>query len=718
MRLLTLIHKLITMAVRLKEWMIPYTWGVGIEITNNHIINVLLREANNLIHVNENNELYVDLQLEDGIEPTDDFPVWVTTGRILEEDWRPMNGLILNWKTTSWDYARLIIWSDNNVYIDIGDGNWILLGEGSSILNCNTRTFYLENISDLTTAQEVYDWYKSWKNAIIFLERWAPYDPIYILHKDWGTELEYGSKIRFTRYDDRGYTDIAYPRLRLMVTDDVVTEIALAWENHGFLDTNGLYSVSYTPTQPYHPAPKKYVDDWLALKQDILTAWTRITIDANNVISADVSSIFIFMGTVATVNDLPANPNVGDTYLVSANGHLYAWDGTQWNDLWNTTLDLTNYFNKVTDDSDDIIEGSNHLFVDSTEKAYWNWKQNALTAWTWINIDLSNVISATPYTAWNAISISGFQITNTKPFDPENSWTLSQILKKTSTGYRWADETIWVTSVNWRTWAVTVDEFQPWSWTTWQILRKTANGYEWSDESWWGGGWGHTYYEGTWIDITNYVISNEWVLSVNNQTWAVTVNEVPTGGTTGQVLTKTANGYWWMSAMTSANVKQWVINSNTVTTATLQDIHTWVTADANNWAIIWDSYTNDVFLYHHTTTGSWQTNLIFYGVKRSSEKHTSNDWDYTVAWQLKMAITYNGSTYSCVTMRNTDDATVTNYLSVAWSGYTTPFIPTADYQPTTKKYVDSKEWHGTQAQYNALPSTKLTDWVVYNILPS
>lgn len=86
-------------------------------------------------------------------------------------------------------------------------------------------------------------------------------------------------------------------------------------------------------TQPYHPATKKYVDDGLALKQDTLTPGTRITIDANNVISADVSSIFIFMGTVATVNDLPANPNVGDTYLVSANGHLYAWDGTQWNDL-------------------------------------------------------------------------------------------------------------------------------------------------------------------------------------------------------------------------------------------------------------------------------------------------------------------------------------------------------------------------------------------------
>jgi hypothetical protein len=39
------------------------------------VINVLLRELNNLIHVNEDRELYVDLQLDPGIAPDDDFPV-------------------------------------------------------------------------------------------------------------------------------------------------------------------------------------------------------------------------------------------------------------------------------------------------------------------------------------------------------------------------------------------------------------------------------------------------------------------------------------------------------------------------------------------------------------------------------------------------------------------------------------------------------------------
>jgi len=64
------------MATRIKDGIIPYTWWIGIEITDNHVINVLLRELNNLIHVNGDRELYVDLQLDDWIAPDDEFPVW------------------------------------------------------------------------------------------------------------------------------------------------------------------------------------------------------------------------------------------------------------------------------------------------------------------------------------------------------------------------------------------------------------------------------------------------------------------------------------------------------------------------------------------------------------------------------------------------------------------------------------------------------------------
>lgn len=106
------------MAVRIKDGMIPYTWWTWIEITDNHVINVLLRALNNLIMVNDDNELYVDLQLMDNILPTSDFPVGVTTGKILQANWWQQSGLILNWKTTSGDYCRWIYANDQKLYYD------------------------------------------------------------------------------------------------------------------------------------------------------------------------------------------------------------------------------------------------------------------------------------------------------------------------------------------------------------------------------------------------------------------------------------------------------------------------------------------------------------------------------------------------------------------------------------------------------------------------
>ena len=92
-------------------------------------------------------------------------------------------------------------------------------------------------------------------------------------------------------------------------------------------------------------------------------------------------------------------------------------------------------------------------------------------------------------------------------FDPENAWTTGQVLKKTATWYNWANESWAVTSVNTKTWAVTLAtddisdanqtnkyvtaadktawnnkvSFAPASaWSTGNVLTKTAGGYDWS----------------------------------------------------------------------------------------------------------------------------------------------------------------------------------------------------------------------------------------------
>ena len=60
------------MATRVVEGKKPYTWGKAIEIDENKVISLRLRDENNLIIWDEwDNEIYVDLQLDDEITFTD-----------------------------------------------------------------------------------------------------------------------------------------------------------------------------------------------------------------------------------------------------------------------------------------------------------------------------------------------------------------------------------------------------------------------------------------------------------------------------------------------------------------------------------------------------------------------------------------------------------------------------------------------------------------------
>lgn len=362
------------MAVRIKDGMIPYTWWTGIEITNNHVINVLLREMNNLIMVNEDRELYVDLQLPDGIQPDDDFPVWVTTGKILQEDWRDQSGIILNWKTTSWDYVRLIYANDWKLYYDPWTWQWIeLWGSGTSVwVATSTALGTIKLGSD--TKQTV-----------------APETPTSTANRSYAVQLNNNNQ--------------------------------------------AIVNVPWTDTT--------------------YTAGTNITIDNNNEISANLPQALVYKGTVNDLTDLPASWTVWDTYFVEWEDGMYSWDWTQWAYVWGTGIDVTDLFNKTTDDSDDITQGTTNLFVTQAEKNYWDGKQDSLTAWSWIDIT-NNVIS------------------NDLPFNPSNQWSLGQVLKRTSTGYRWADESSW----EWN--------FDPENaGTTGQVLTKTATGYDWETIAGW-----------------------------------------------------------------------------------------------------------------------------------------------------------------------------------------------------------------------------------------
>lgn len=736
------------MAVRIKEGMIPYKWGDGIEITNNHIINVLLREANNLIHMNENRELYVDLQLDDWIAPDDDFPVGVTTGKILAEDWWQQSWLILNWKTTSGDYARLIYANDWNLYVDLWDWVWILLGWAWRLNN--VQEFTVASTSDSTTWQAVVDWYLAWNYPVIvyngttyLLETnyWTPWQAVFVNVDSWTQN-----------YMNNGYSYISRSRLWLYWTNDwqfdewETETVAKSWD---IIFANMDYTVPFIPQTPWDPATKKYVDDGLATKQDILTPWTRINIQVDpvtwdTVISADISSVMTYMWNVASPSQLPSSwQQQWDCWYDETDHTLWAWDWTQWKDVGGTGIDLTNYFNMQVNNSDDITEWSIHLFCTSIEKNYWNSKQDPLTAWNGIDIT-SNVISA-KYTAWSNISIdNNFAINNDAPFEPDNAWTLWQLLQKTSNGYEWRTLN-YVSSVNWQSWPVTVDEFDPENTgTTGQVLKKTNTGYQWenetagsytgwtginvnqstkqisntlpfnptntwsawqviklnqdwvtyswqNDESWWGWGWGGTTYYG-WDYIT--IDSSHYI---NN-----TAPFLPSAwGSTWQVLTKTSGGYTWDDVELPSgenNVKFWTVNSQWMTSSSLRPIFEWVNADVHNWAILNDSVTQDAFIFNQVKTINWNPTAVFLGKKRNSEARLWAKGYYTAQYENEVRITYSNGGYAITLLESEDDNTKTNYISALPLGYTAQdaFMPTADYEPATKKYVDSAiQWWWT-----------------------
>ena len=649
--------------------------------------------------MNEDRELYVDLQIPDGVEPDYDFEVGVTTGRILQEDWRPQNWLIINRKTTSWDYTRLITAADWKFYVDLGDWVWRLLWGGGwgGLLDCNTRTFWISNDQDFTNAQAAYDWYMSWKNAILMHE-WEWGMEMFYLAADWTSWSTHNLDFEWAEEVFVGNTNtrVKAPTIQLQAAWWTVNNIFFQyWREFGFIDPNATYVSPFIATQDYHPATKKYVDDGLALKQDKIIAGNNITINADwKTINATIPQALVYKWSVTWLNDLPSSwQTVWDTYFVEWEDAMYSWDWTQWSYVWGTGIDVTNLFNKTIDDSDDITEGSIHLFCTTAEKNYWNSKQDALTAWANIQIS-NNVISATDtvYYEWDWIDISNANvISNTAKFEPENAGSLGQFLKKTSTGYTWANIPWWWSWTTYTAWdginissnnvISATDRFTPTNTgSTGQVLKKSgANSYYWANE-WWGG-WG-------------------WNFNPQND------------GTVGQVLTKTATGYDWETLSGwVGNVKAFLLDLDNYTSEELWDILEWVSTWTDYCAIVklaqWD-----VCVYSHMTT-SWTTREYhFFSPKYNVETTNSTNGDFTTLYNTELIITSNNWVR---TAQKHDFNNYANFLKVEDSGYTTPYMPTQAYQPATKGYVDSRNWVGTQAQYDQLTPEQ---WVIYNIIPS
>lgn len=118
----------------------------------------------------------------------------------------------------------------------------------------NTKTFYLSNTSDLTTAQAILDWYLAGKNPIV-----SSYDKKFILYNASSTILVFRSAPNIGEYSDTSY--IQATKLAINYSGAIATSISSVAYGGSYLSTSVNYSTPYTPVHNGSPATKKYVDD-------------------------------------------------------------------------------------------------------------------------------------------------------------------------------------------------------------------------------------------------------------------------------------------------------------------------------------------------------------------------------------------------------------------------------------------------------------------------
>jgi len=81
-----------------------------------------LRAASNLLHYNNQDELYADLQLENWMTPTTAFPIWVNVWNVSSSDWWEQSWVLVNALASSGSYMRRLYGDDWKLYFDWGTG--------------------------------------------------------------------------------------------------------------------------------------------------------------------------------------------------------------------------------------------------------------------------------------------------------------------------------------------------------------------------------------------------------------------------------------------------------------------------------------------------------------------------------------------------------------------------------------------------------------------
>ena len=188
------------------------------------------------------------------------------------------------------------------------------------------------------------------------------------------------------------------------------------------------------------------------------------------------------------------------------------------------------------------------FYYDNWIKEYTTWKIDELE--TWLTTKQDELMSGTNIRTINWTSILWSWDITTPTWIPDPTWQSGKYLTTDWSIVSWWTVSAWVTSVNWQTWAVTVNEV-PAVWTNWQVLTVVSWAAAWANAAWSDYSW-----------VTKTI--SWWTLEI----WLRTIVDPPTSNFT---LTKPSTLQEW---------EEYVIRTISTTSYTMT-LGTWFTNPRN-----------------------------------------------------------------------------------------------------------------------------------------
>lgn len=414
------------MATRIVEWKKPYTWGQAIEVTEDKVINLKLRAENNLIIYDHwDDEIYVDLQLSDEIEPTDAFPVWVNTGRVIVDNGWDKTGTIICAKTTSWDNIKLLYADDGTLWVDNGTGTFkqiYLKGDIDTIVS--TLTDYIDAhdtvVSD-TAPSDPYEWqlwYDTTNDAL------KVYDG-----SQWTTTWGWG-----------GSWDVVWP--------------ASATDWH---------------LAVFDWATWKLIKDWGAVP-----TWdVEVSTQANNIFS---SWMKIWWGTQANYESL--TPDSNTAYLIVASQPT---PPSPWRQPWANTIA---YYPLDSANTVGDLSGNNYTLINDWGISFWtyNWVDCCyINSWMLSSQITSVSRNALTYNIWyceeSAPTYDNGSLISMSYADPRSSWGFFTGVVRAKGRPSWAYWIAWAIAIPWSDAGSTASSVTA---NTWYNICYTFDGSVWT----------------------------------------------------------------------------------------------------------------------------------------------------------------------------------------------------------------------------------------------